>query len=389
VITSLTADNGDDGIVPLSVGLQSDGSILVLVDIMNGGSETTDVVRYTPTGTLDRSFGINGIAVLPEELAFPAMAVQPNNQIVVAGGGVDTGTLSAERLNATGSVDKTFGNNGVSSVSLTNCCGTQMTIMVEPANGDILACTQLFPTGRREPYHTALARWNAAGAPDATFGQGGTVNVVGVEGCDAMAVFSSGQILVENGGGLSTELTGAGVQQSTVAGGIIVDRAGSQNPSSLGSVFQPNGDYLLARQLFVGEPSREHNASAQVLRFRADGSADPTFANPSFHFVGNGGFGIEAQLNGVALQTNGNIVVTGLQYTINSSGTTIVNGLARITPSGVLDSTFGSGGVVSNSVPAGTDGYFEVMIQPADGKIVVVGTAGNFSELTVSRYMAQ
>jgi hypothetical protein len=49
---------------------------------------------------------------------------------------------------------------------------------------------------------------------------------------------------------------------------------------------------------------------------------------------------------------------------------------------------FGTNGIVTNSVPAGTGGLEGVVIQPADGKIVTVGTANNLTELTVSRYLA-
>jgi len=154
------------------------------------------------------------------------------------------------------------------------------------------------------------------------------------------------------------------------------------------SIFQPNGDYLLADQLFVGEESRAHNASVQVLRFTSTGAADSTFAKPSFRFAGTGGSGIEAQPNGIALQSNGDIVVVGLQTTTTQSGTVLVNGLARLTSSGALDSTFGSGGTVTNTVPANTQGLNGVAID-SQGRIITIGVANNFTELTVSRYLGQ
>jgi hypothetical protein len=42
------------------------------------------------------------------------------------------------------------------------------------------------------------------------------------------------------------------------------------------------------------EESRGHNVAAQVLRFTETGTADPSFANPTFHYSGTGGSGIEA-----------------------------------------------------------------------------------------------
>jgi hypothetical protein len=67
----------------------------------------------------------------------------------------------------------------------------------------------------------------------------------------------------------------------------------------------------------------------------------------------------------------------------------LVLDIFRYLPSGNFDTTFGTNGIVTNSVPAGTGGLEGVVIQPADGKIVTVGTANNLAELTVSRYLAR
>lgn len=76
----------------------------------------------------------------------------------------------------------------------------------------------------------------------------------------------------------------------------------------------------------------------------------------------------------------------GNQVTFTQNGTLSVPGLARLTPSGQLDTGFGNGGIVVNSVPGGLS---VVAVQPADDKIVTVGLAGNNDELTISRYLPQ
>jgi nucleotide-binding universal stress UspA family protein len=129
------------------------------------------------------------------------------------------------------------------------------------------------------------------------------------------------------------QFTANGSLESTATGGTVVASAGSENPSTA-SVFQSNGDYLLANELFTGLQSRAHNASVQVLRFTANGSSDSTFANASFHYSGAGGSGIEAIANSVAVQSNGDLVVVGAQSTLSQSGAAIVNGLTRLTRMG-------------------------------------------------------
>ena len=97
-----------------------------------------------------------------------------------------------------------------------------------------------------------------------------------------------------------------------------------------------------------------------VARFTADGVLDPTF--------GTGGsvttdFGGSDVANAVALQTDGKIVVAG-----TSSGNFAV---ARYTADGVLDATFGTGGLVTTDF-GGDELANAVAIQP-DGRIVAAG----------------
>jgi Domain of unknown function (DUF5122) beta-propeller len=119
-----------------------------------------------------------------------------------------------------------------------------------------------------------------------------------------------------------------------------------------------------------------------------NGSTDSTFNNPPFPFAGAGGSGIEAVPSAVAVQSNGDIVLVGNQSTESQSGSTLVNGIARLTPNGALDPTFGAGGTVTNTVPAGTQGFMGVAID-SQGRIVTVGIANSFTSLAVSRYLAQ
>ena len=255
-------------------------------------------------------------------------------------------------------------------------------------NGFILVCAQLEPTGRRQPFQTILARFNSVGVLDPSFGTQGTAVATGSGGCTALAQLSNGDYLVVDAQAVA-EFTASGSVASTITTGTLVASNGSREPSTP-SVFQPNGDYLFGTELFVGEEFRGHKSSAEVLRFTETGAADTSFANPTFHYIGTGGSGIEAVVNGLAVQSNGDIVVVGNQTTFAQSGATVINGLARLTPNGNLDPAFGNGGTIVNSVPAGTNELFGVVIQ-ANGNIITVGTAsvnGGFdNELTLARYL--
>ena len=75
--------------------------------------------------------------------------------------------------------------------------------------------------------------------------------------------------------------------------------------------------------------------------------------------------------HGMALQPDGKIVVVGRTRNVQNSQYDIV--VARYTSAGVLDATFGSGGVVITSIGAFDSGH-AVALQP-DGGIVVAGLA--------------
>jgi uncharacterized delta-60 repeat protein len=132
-----------------------------------------------------------------------------------------------------------------------------------------------------------------------------------------------------------------------------------------------------------------------VLRYRGtDGSLDSTFGPQ-----GNGVIKIDLgetfdEVRGMALDTSGKIVVAGdralTDYSVHRAA------LARITDTGVLDQTFGDGGIaiVSSASGAWTDSHVNALAIGPDSSLVVVGSVdtnsstvsgGNF--LGVLRYV--
>jgi len=361
--------------------LQSDGKILVLLEPPNAANE---LIRFTTTGALDTTFGTNGAASLATGIGV-AMTLQANGQIVVMGivSNSSGNFLGGERLNANGTEDITFGDNGVALQSLENRAPLEGDVILAEPNGDILAALGLDPTGRREPAQVFFARFLSTGVPDNSFGSSGVVIANGAASVTALALLSNGDFL-DVFGSTVVEFSANGTQLSTVSAASVVASSGSNSSQFSTNVFQSNGDFLYASDDFVGEESRGHNCSVLVQRFTEAGVADSSFANPSFHFVGAGGPDIEALVNAITVAPNGDVVVAGQQTTFARSGDTTVNGLARLTPSGALDTTFGSGGLVSNSTPAGSAGFSNAAVQ-SNGNIVVAGIANG--ELFLSRYL--
>jgi len=102
-----------------------------------------------------------------------------------------------------------------------------------------------------------------------------------------------------------------------------------------------------------------------VFEFNPTGSADSAFNNPMFTFVPRVQ---HAAARSTGLQSDGKVVVGGSQC----SGGSCVDGLARLNAGGNLDSTFGSGGVVTTSF-SGQDFGYDVVLTQSTGEIVTVG----------------
>lgn len=110
-------------------------------------------------------------------------------------------------------------------------------------------------------------------------------------------------------------------------------------------------------------------------RLLAAGDADPTFGGgDGFVSVAFEGFAFTHDSGtAMAVQSDGKIVLAGRSG--NGSNTNDRVALARLTPEGTLDDTFGDGGRVI--VPVGTDVDVAAVAIAPDGKIVVAGSIDN------------
>ncbi len=84
------------------------------------------------------------------------------------------------------------------------------------------------------------------------------------------------------------------------------------------------------------------------------------------------------EVQDVAVQQDGKIVVAGYTHNTNGNGT-VDFALARYNPSGTLDASFDGDGKLTTPIGSGDDHARALVIQ-ADGKIVVAGSSsGNFA----------
>lgn len=217
------------------------------------------------------------------------------------------------------------------------------------------------------------AAWSASGDLDPIFGSGGQATLrfsteAGVsDAATAVLAQPDGRLVVGGTKGgdqmLIARLDAAGTLDASFGVG------GSTTPIDgvlCGLARQPDGKLVaVGTAKFVG---------VVVARFGANGVLDTGgFGAPagmaSFRLPGSAGVA-----TAVALAPDGRIVLAGLTY--GSGGTGYDIALVRLNADGSLDATFGVGGMVTTDVGGRDDAAFAVAVQP-DGKIVVAGHAFN------------
>ena len=205
VTTSLVGPEGDSPANALL--LQPDGKLVAVGDSDPSFEDVPEsfarasiaLVRYTPDGSHDLSFGNGGVVTtsIPGGYAFGNAAVlQPDGKIVVAGYYWPQGprVFALVRYNPDGSLDPTFGTNGIVTTygRRRRLRGVRRRASAGRQNrrgrrGDRLERQRLF----------ALVRYNPDGTLDTSFGSGGTVldTQAGENGFAGIALQPNGKIL--------------------------------------------------------------------------------------------------------------------------------------------------------------------------------------------------
>lgn len=206
---------GTGGVVTTHIGTDSDygrgltiqpnGRILVVGWSYQGSDRMLSLVRYTGAGVLDNGFGTSGVvttSIGPDTKGY-AVALQSGGRIVVAGqsqspGGDDDFALL--RYDSGGSLDTTFGNNGLVTTSFGTSDDRIQAVVVRPDDRIVAA-------GSNVGDRVAVAYYNANGTPVNGFGVGGKANVdVGSRGDagDGMDLQADGRIVIAGDNGLES-----------------------------------------------------------------------------------------------------------------------------------------------------------------------------------------
>ena len=406
------ADGTPDGIVSTSLGNGNDtasaivrtpdGKLIVVGGRDADGSKDIVAVQYLNDGTLDAAFGKaedgtpDGVVDLSlgagDDVA-TSVALQADGKIVVAGSHVDgtSSNIFVLRLNADGTLDTSFGADGnadgapdgVVNVSLGDGDDTARGVAVA-ADGKVVVVGD---SVQGTSANIVVARFNADGTPDATFGADGGSDgtpdgFVGIDlgagddRANGVAIAADGSVFVA-GSHVADGSSNIIVAHLTPAGALdaAFGKADDGTPDGVVSVSLGDGDDVASaiglaadgKLVVAGTTvSKDGSSNIVVARLNADGTPDATFGadggsdgTPDGFVATSLGEGNDVA-TALALEADGDILVAGYHQDGGSTSMAI----ARYTATGALDAGFGADGGADGTA----DGVVNVSLGDGDDK---------------------
>jgi len=309
-------------------------------------------VRGTP-GTLDMSWGTGGVTKGLSQIGAQATAIgfQKSGLPVVGGTGTEATVV---RYTNAGVLDATFGTGGKTYLS-----GGGTGVAIDSTD-------RIYQCGG------STVRYTSSGSPDSSWGTGGAADRPGIAGLNAVALDLGGRLLIA---GRDTLNVGA-VYRSGSDGSVdstwgVSDGHGDYFVSfnvqttvytPLAMAVQSVGRIIeVGHQQTQGGPSTNAFVSAAT----STGSRDTNFGTTGLTLTAN------EQWLAVALQKDDSIVAAGFELPTNGSKFSV----ARYTAAGAVDVSFNDTGLATFAIGDGMNSQVNGVAVQSDGKIILAGDA--------------
>lgn len=324
-------------------------------------------------GEIDCTFGDGGVAVVDfggSEL-LSVLTLQEGGEIIAVG--TNATSIQLTRLLADGSLATDFGNGGLSTVDL--AVGFIADVAIDSEDRIVVV------GGRSEAgdAQAFVARFTMDGDLDTSFDTDGWTSFGfagpgAVDSATAVAVDDTDRVLVSG----STDANGLTFGQRDIAlarfteagaldpsfdtdGLVVTNSGGTRDDDARGMRLVDGSIVVIGATNAIGEPR-----DTIVARYDAsDGSLDPSFDGDGIRMLDLNGGGDDFGQN-LAVDASGRVV--GLSFGPSGNPTVF-----RLAASGILDPSFGTGGIVVTEFSPGVQDVPEHVEVQADGKILVSG----------------
>lgn len=339
---------------------QADGKIIVLCENRTS-SDDAIFIRYLSNGSIDTSFGNNGISTIGQGL-LPDKMIQLNNGKLAV---YFYNSPLLKMYNPDGTVDNTYGTNGSINIGqLITTASFIKSVKSAPDGSVFIACST-------NSVNFGVIKVLSNGIIDSSFGNNGIATVdfdlyttTDIESPNDLLILPNGKIIIIGSLRFSSQIMSAGVACLNVNG--TLDTTFGSN----GKIIIQNGSYTSPGKLInlendefiVGYFSSDLNQH-DYRKYFSNGTLDNDF---SISFTEN--------LDGLYSSTvlpNGKFLLAGKKKHYDNGEFLIV----RYNSDGSLDTTFGSNG--EYVIPVLNGSAITDLISLADGKLLASGFANN------------
>ncbi len=371
------------------VAVQNDGKIVIVGTVEYASGQDIFVMRLTENGGLDPGFQSTGFTSFPAtesdyEVA-KAVAIK-SNKILIAGYSNFQGFMA--RLNSDGSLDTSFGLDGIQTIPQLSFVNDFVTI---PGINtyDIFAVG-----GYADGFDTkpGMVKIYENGSLSASFGTDGlatppsaikgifTSVVGGLTSVTAGGTWYPATGNDENGLFAKFNLSGVASSSFGSDGYVLIDGPVSGQSNNVMDMYSDFGGNIT----FCGRAMRNEEFDAYAGRLNTNGGLDESFGTSGFYT----GFPNEDDhMDAITAQPDGNIIIGG---TSDYNGDYDFN-LARLLPNGEIDEGFGNDSWQLTDFDSSDDEIEAMVIVPDDFcifKLIAVGNSEKegASSIAVARY---
>ena len=320
---------------------QPDGKILISGSFTAyNGVARNKIVRLNIDGTVDATFNpVLGF----DYSSISVMALQTDGKIVIPG----------RRLNSDGTLDNSFAITPFLDYGSVGSTSNFVTLGIQ-SDGKIIAGGSEFNDRNGAGVNAAIIyRYNVNGileTKESVASYEGVYDVV-----SSLLTLLNGKILIFVGGSTSKLIrfnadgSGDNSFSSKIDGSVI-------------SLAQQNDGKVVLGGYFSTYNGVTKNG---IVRLNTDGSIDNSF---------NTGSGTNGGINSIAIQSDGKIMIGGRFSTYNGITT---NNIVRLNTDGSLDNSFNAG--------SGTDGNVNSIALQSDGRVIMIGDFSHYNGIASSK----
>ncbi|MCC9601569.1 M12 family metallo-peptidase [Stieleria sp. JC731] len=343
----------------------------ILVGSQGPNQSSVYVAKLNADGSLDTSFASSGLATISPGPNFPVpttIIAQPDGKILVGGRFISGfATPFLMRLMPDGSVDTSYGTNGIVDFSgITNMWIADMDLLPD---GKVIATTSI-----NGSVTFRMLRINADGTRDSSFGSNGLRNysTIGYSSQLVKALPTGGFVAVGRGAGqlaILKMLPNGNIDTTFNSTGIQEIDLGTAGLSPEEMTIDSNDRILVSGYTY----GNSIDDDSFVVRVNQDGTRDLSFNGTGILHI-DLNTGEDDLASSVETQDDNKVVLVGYLNPSVGSREVIVT---RFNADGTIDTTFDGDGslVYSTSTYTGQRSYQTAMTQ--DGSLLVLGGAAD------------